>query len=379
MSELDLYGRSKAEVEDLHRCLFEWCTGKVLGDNAPAWERIRASWETGFRLADDEGLVEGSKRLLALQVRFNESVDDPLQAVWIEGFTGYEVAEGLFQAFYEEWEHRASGKEQGRAWSALLRDAGEGPFGLQWVHAHRSWLAEGAAPSFRPPEAFQAPIVEESSEEGEPQDTPWARVANLDTVDDAPWSNIDPPPEEPPPPPEGLPPLTEIRAFFGDLEAQAEVGSGPPPFDQHDPERWLQELRKGGAETVLRAGLVVLRHLVEAWDGFFPEESLPGEVLAALTRYQDGEAEALDEAKALAVDIDDLSAAARGFEPEGELPDGFREYVQVMNAADAAGRLADGAGGSAIGLGIKLSPVLTALSQERRLALRPEVLKAFAK
>ena len=121
--ELDLYGRSKAEVEDLHRCLFEWCAGKVLGDNTPAWERIRASWATGFRLADSEGLVEGSKRLLALQVRFNEAVDDPLQAVWVESFTGYQVGEGLFQAFYEEWQRRVSGAEQGRAWSVLLREA----------------------------------------------------------------------------------------------------------------------------------------------------------------------------------------------------------------------------------------------------------------
>ncbi|HBP19769.1 MAG TPA: hypothetical protein DEA08_18510 [Planctomycetes bacterium] len=386
--ELDLYGRSKAEVEDLHRCLFEWCAGKVLGDNTPAWERIRASWATGFRLADSEGLVEGSKRLLALQVRFNEAVDDPLQAVWVESFTGYQVGEGLFQAFYEEWQRRVSGAEQGRAWSVLLREAGEGPFGLEWVHAHRSPLAASASPSFRPQEAYGPPPVAEPEHEGEdadeddaePSDVPWAQAPDLEGVDDAPWSKLDEPPvAEPPPPPAGLSPLTEIRAFFGDEAAQAEVGSAPFPFDQHDPERWLQVLRKGGPEAVLRAGLVVLSNLVDAWDAFFPEESLPGEILAALTRYQDeGDADALAEAKALAPDADELSKVAREFEPEGELPEGYREFVQLANAADAASRLAQGAGGSALGLGIKLAPVLTALSQETRLGLRPAVLAAFS-
>lgn len=388
--EPDLYGRSQAEVEDLHRCLFEWCAGKVVGDNTPAWERIRASWATGFRLADDEGLVEGSKRLLALQVRFNESVDDPLQAVWVESFTGYQVAEDLFQAYYEEWQRRASGQERGRAWSVLLREAGEGPFGLEWVHAHRSPLAPNATPSFRPLEALgplptaedeedDAEEPEAADDDAEPSDVPWARPADLDAVDDAPWSNLDEPPAAAPaPPPEGLDPLTEIRAFFGDPAAQEAVGGAPPAFDEPDPERWLQELRKGGPEAVLRAGLVVLLHLVEAWETFFPEESLPGDILLALGRYLEGEEAALAEAKALADDAAELASVAQEFVPEGELPEGFQAYVQRTNAADAASRLAAGAGGSALGLGIKLAPVLTALSQETRQALRPAVLEAFS-
>ena len=379
--EPDLYGRSKAEVEDLHRSLFEWCAG-VVGDSTAAWERIRASWAAGFRLVDREGLVEGSKRLLALQVRFNESVPDPLLAVWLEGFTGYRVGEGLFQAFYEEWQRRSSGAEEGRAWSVLLREAGEGPFGLAWVHAHSSPLDSSASPSFRPPEAYGAPppAQEPPPAEPEPSELPWSQAPDLAGVEDAPWSKLDEPPvAEPPAPPAGLDPLTEIRAFFGDEAAQAEVGSAPFPFDEHDPERWLQELRKGGPDAVLRAGLVVLANLIDAWEVFFPEESLPSEVLAALTRYQEeGDADALAEAKALAPDADELAKVAREFEPEGELPEGYREFVQLANAADAAGRLAQGAGGSALGLGVKLAPVLTALSQETRQGLRPAVLAAFS-
>lgn len=381
---MSLYDRSKAEVEGLHRCMFEWCRGRV-PDSTSAWDRIKLSWAPGFRLADAEGLVEGSQRLLALQVRFNESVEDPLKAVWIEGFTGYEVADDLFQVFYEEWRYWSSGQERGRAWSALLRSSGEGPQGLEWIHAHRSPLNEDARPSFRPLEASQdpEPALDEDTD-GEPEDLPWAGAAEetlKDAPDDVLWGRREPPQlldGDAPDPSADISPLTEIRAFFGDAEAQTEVGGSPPPvFDQHDPERWLRELRKGGAEAVLRAGIVVLGHLLGPWDEWFPEEKAPRGIHESLSRFQDGDPEGLTAAKALAEDALESSAAAREFEPEGPLPEGFRTYVHATNAADAASRLAGAAGGSAIALAVKLAPILAALPESTRLALRADVLQAF--
>lgn len=382
---MSLYDRSKAEVSDLHRSLLEWCRGQV-SDSTSAWERIKQSWADGFRLADAAGLSEGSKELLALQVRFNETVDDPLKAVWVEGFTGYEVGPDLFQAFYEEWRYTSSGDERGRAWSVLLRSAGEGPHGLEWVHAHRCWLEDSTKPSFRPLEASQdaPPVTEEEATD----DVPWALAHGDDDEgdegepDDVPWakSKAAPLPEpEDAAPVEEVPPLTEIRAFFGDAEAQATVGGEPPPvFDQSDAECWLRELRKGGAEAVLRAGLVVLGHLLERWDEWFTEEDGPREIYEALTRYlEEGDAEALAAAKARAEAAGETGEVAKEFVPD-PLPEGFRAYVHVTNAAEAASRLAEGAGGSAIALAVKLSPVLAALSPEMRLGLRPEVLAAFA-
>jgi hypothetical protein len=384
---LSLYDRSKAEVQDLHRCMFEWCSGQV-ADVTSAWERIKRSWAPGFRRADGEGLTEGSKCLLDLQVRFNESVDDPLRAVWIEGFTGHEVAGDLFQAFYEEWRATASGQERGRAWSALLRSAGEGPHGLEWVHAHRSWLAEDARPSFRPPEAFLAPAEGDSQEsaDGEgPSDVCWAPGADeaaLDPASDSvPWGGHSAPDVVDLAPTEAVtdaPPLTAIRAFFGDEEAQAIVGRAPPVFDQHDPDCWLRELRKGGPEAVLRAGLVVLGRLLEPWSLWFPEETAPRRIHESLARFLASDAQGLADAKALAKAARDSSSAAKVFEPDGRRPEDFRAYVQATNAAEAAARLADGAGGSALAVAVKLSPVLAALSQETRLALRAGVLQAFA-
>ncbi len=381
---MSLYDRSKAEVSDLHRSLLAWCRGQAT-DTTSAWERIKHSWAAGFRLADSEGLSEGSKQLLALQVRYNESVADPLQAVWIEGFTGYDVAPDLFQAFYEEWRYAASGEERGRAWSVLLRSGGEGPHELEWVHAHRSWLSAAAKPSFRPLEATQAsPSAEDESGEddeegdsfldgdydgdGEPDDVPWAKPK-------APLlAEIDPGPVV-----ESVPPLTELRAFFGDPEAQALVGGAPPPlFDQSDPERWLRELRKGGADAVLGAGIVVLGHLLERWDEWFPDEDGPREIYEGLTKFRDeGDAEGLAAAKAKAEAAAETGEVAKEFAPE-PMPEGFRIYVHATNAAEAASRLAEAAGGSAIGLAVKLSPVLAALSPEARLALRPAVLAALA-
>jgi len=364
---VSLYDRSKAEIEDLHRCLFEWCRGRVT-NNAAAWERINRSWATGFRLADAEGLLEGSKHLLRLQVRFNENVDDPLQAVWIEGFTGYAVADDLFQVFYEEWTHKVSGEERGRAWSVLLRSAGEGPQGLEWVHAHRSWLEADAKPSFRPPEAFDAAPEAGTLDDGEPDDVPWGQVPPHEVT-----AAASPEPAAP-----DVPPLTVIRAFFGDAEAQAIVGGDPPAvFDQHDPDCWIRTLRKGRPEVVLRAGLVVLEHLLGPWSRWFPDETAPREIHEALTRFLAGDAQGLADAKALAPTAKRRAAVAKAFEPEGGAPEGFRTYVRPTNAAEAAARLAEGADGSAVALGVKLSPVLTALSQETRLALRPEVLRAL--
>jgi hypothetical protein len=392
---LSLYDRSKAEVSDLHRSLLEWCRGQVT-DSTSAWERIKQSWADGFRLADSAGLSEGSKELLALQVRFNESVDDPLKAVWVEGFTGYEVGPDLFQAFYEEWSFKASGDERGRAWSVLLRSAGEGPHGLEWVHAHRCPLEDSASPSFRPLEAsVDAPEV--SEDDAGTDDVPWALAHGDNDEDDAgdpgdaddegepddvPWakSKVAPLAEaEPAAPVEEVPPLTEIRAFFGDAEAQAALGGEPAPvFDQSDAECWLRELRKGGAEAVLRAGLVVLGHLLERWDEWFTEEKGPREIYEGLTRYlEEGDAEGLATAKAKAEAAAETGEVAKEFVPD-PLPEGFRAYVHVTNAAEAASRLAEAAGGSAIGLAVKLSPVLSALSPEARLALRSEVLAAFA-
>ncbi|MGE0707869.1 MAG: hypothetical protein AB7N76_12830 [Planctomycetota bacterium] len=375
---MSLYDRSKAEIEDLHRCQFDWCKGRVTNEVA-AWERIQRSWATGFRLADDEGLIEGSKRLLGLQVRFNERVDDPLQAVWIEGFTGYQVAEDLFQAYYEEWSHQASGQERGRAWSVLLRSAGEGPFGLEWVHAHRCWLAPEARPTFRPLEALDPLPTEAEATDDEPTDVPWAHATPPV------WAQAEPAEaEEASPPPAAqadLPPSTEIRAFFGDAEAQAALGGAPPPvFDQHDPDCWLRVLRKGSAEAVLRAGLVVLEHLLGPWGQFFPEESAPRAIHEGLTRFLQGDAQGLADAKALIEEAADRASLAKDFEPdeaEGPLPADFKAYVRATNAAEAAARLAAGADGSALALAVKLSPILMALSQQTLLALRPEILRAF--
>lgn len=384
---MSLYERSEAEVRDLHRSIFEWCGGQAL-DGTSAWERIKQSWAPGFRLVNAEGLVEGSKHLLSLQVRFNESVPDPLRAVWIEGFTGYEVAPELFQAFYEEWAVATSGAERGRAWSVLLRSAGEGPQGLEWVHAHCSPLAEGAKPSFRPLEATAPALIEaepedpadleESEDSGEalgpdeePADSPWARrepAESAEPLEVAPW---EPPPQ--------LPPLTELRAFFGDAEAQALTGEAPPPvFDQHDPERWLRELRKGGPEALLRAGIVVLGHLLGPWEEWFPSEEAPRGIHAALTRYLAGSAQGLSEAQALVEAARESSATVQEFSPDEPLPEGYRAYVHATNAADAAARLAEAAGGSAVGYAVKLSPVLSALSEPVRLGLRGEILAALS-
>lgn len=373
---MSLYDRSNAEVQDLHRLMLEWCKGQVT-DNVAAWERIKQSWATGFRLADAEGLLEGSKHLLALQVRFNETVDDPITAVWVEGFTGYQVAEDLFQTFYEEWSATASGEERGRAWSVLLRSAGEGPHRLEWVHAHRSWLTDDARPSFRPPETYASSDPSDEGDAGdEPNDAPWA-PGRGGTPDDAPWDGSAP--AAAPADAVKIPPLTEVRAFFGDAEAQALAGRGPTPvFDQHDPDCWLRELRKGGSETVLRAALVVLGHLLEPWDRWFPEETAPRRIHESLTRFQAGDAQGLADAKALIEAAQQSSSAARAFEPEGTPPEGFRTYVHATNAADAAARLAEKADGSALAVAVKLSPVLTALSQETRLALRGEVLRALS-
>jgi len=382
---LSLYDRSKAEVEDLHRSHFDWCRGHVT-NNTEAWERIKCSWAAGFRLADSEGLTEGSKLLLALQVRFNESVDDPLRAVWIEGFTGYEVAPDLFQAFYEEWTYTASGEERGRSWSVLLRSGGEGPHELEWVHAHRSWLRDAAKPSFRPLEATTDPLPASEDEAGE--EAPWAPDSGVDgdydgdgEPDDVPWAKVTAPhlaDLEPSPPAEEVPALTKLRAYFGDSEAQALVGGEPPPvFDQSDPECWLRELRKGGADAVLGAGLVILGHLLERWDEWFPDEDGPREIYEGLSLYRaEGDAGALAAAKAKAEAAAETGEVAKEFAPD-PLPEGFRIYVHATNAAEAASRLAEGAGGSAIALAVKLSPVLAALSPEARLALRPLVLAAL--
>jgi hypothetical protein len=173
--------------------------------------------------------------------------------------------------------------------------------------------------------------------------------------------------------------LTEIRAFFGDTKAQAIVGGPPAPvFDQHDPECWLRKLRKGGPEAVLRAGLVVLGHLLEPWNLWLPEETAPRRIHESLTRFQEGDAQGLADARALAQASWESASAAKNFEPEGPLPEGFQAYIYSTNAAEAAARLADAAGGNALALAIKLSPVLAALSQPTRLALRAEVLQAFA-
>ena len=129
---------------------------------------------------------------------------------------------------------------------------------------------------------------------------------------------------------------------------------------------------------MLRAGLVVLGHLLEPWELWFPEETAPRGIHESLTRFQEGDAQGLADAKALAQAARESSSAVKGFEPEGPLPEGFRAYAHATNAAEAAARLADGAGGSALALAIKLSPVLVALSEPARMALRAEVLQAFA-
>ena len=130
-----------------------------------------------------------------------------------------------------------------------------------------------------------------------------------------------------------------IRAFFGDAEAQKLAGLPPTPvFDQNDPDCWLRTLRKGGPETVLRAGLAVLAHLLDPWERWFPEETAPRQIHEALLRFLEGDAQGLAYAQSLVQTAQERASAARDADPPEPLPEGFRTYVYATNAAQAAAR-----------------------------------------
>lgn len=141
--EEGLARRCLAEVDDLHRFFVAWLGGEPGAEFA----RCEAALGPGFQIVEPDGTVVERATLMRALASARGKHDDPDRPfdIRIEDATARSLSGALCLVTYVE-RQTVRGQPTARRSSALLRDAPDGPNGVEWLHVHETWIE----PAFHP-------------------------------------------------------------------------------------------------------------------------------------------------------------------------------------------------------------------------------------
>jgi len=141
--EVSIESRCRAEITELHRFFQDWFNGAIPDDDE-TFDRFAGVMGKGFVIVTPEGrtveraaLVEG---LRASHGRWRQS-ETGGGRIWIENVDVRHEGDGLTAVTYEEWQE-VDGRVRGRLSTALFRPKTDAPNGIEWLHAHETWLPD---------------------------------------------------------------------------------------------------------------------------------------------------------------------------------------------------------------------------------------------
>ena len=135
-----MHARYQTEIEDLHRFFESWLSGRA-GDDDATWERLPSVLAEDFAHVGPDGALLDREGLLSALRPAHGSAGGSFR-IRIEDVRCRLVEGDLGLTTYEEWQDR-SGRLRGMLSTALFRARPGAPNGLEWVHVHETWLADG--------------------------------------------------------------------------------------------------------------------------------------------------------------------------------------------------------------------------------------------
>ncbi len=131
------------EIIELHHFFEDWFTAKLenTDENFRRFENVMA--ET-FEIISPSGIKTCRKDLvnnLKNAFGFRAKPGKPFR-IWIKNVNTRQIDSQLYLSTYEEW-HEVEGEAKGRLSTAIFRLNANTTNGIEWLHAHETWLPEG--------------------------------------------------------------------------------------------------------------------------------------------------------------------------------------------------------------------------------------------
>lgn len=127
------------EVIQLHHFFEEWLGG-TLAKTRANYERLTAVMNSDFQIISPDGQVTACEPLLADLWQAHHTRPD--FSLWAKEVTVRPLSAQLALVTYEEWQE-IEAKVTARVSTAVFRQKGNTPNGVEWLHVHETWLKIG--------------------------------------------------------------------------------------------------------------------------------------------------------------------------------------------------------------------------------------------
>lgn len=137
MTAESLRDRCETEVLELHRFFERWYLGEC-DPHGEEFSRLSDVLTEDFRMVNPDGaLVARSDLLAGIRGSFGSKREG--FHIAIENVYYRLLGRGLAAVTYEEW-HEEGRRRRGRLSTAIFREHGDVPNGVEWIHVHETWL-----------------------------------------------------------------------------------------------------------------------------------------------------------------------------------------------------------------------------------------------